>query len=58
MHPLLEAKLKNKELIDAVIDQILKDVNDGDTTAVWVLLSNMPYDELLQFLPEEEWSKY
>jgi len=58
MHPLLESKLKNKDLIDAVIEQILKDVEDGDTTAVWELLSFIPKDNLLQFLPEEQWDNY
>lgn len=50
--------VEKKALIDAVIEQILKDVEDGDTTAVWELLSFIPKDNLLQFLPEEEWSKF
>ena len=45
-------------LIDAVLEQILKDIEDGDTTAVWELLSFIPKDNLLQFLPEDQWSKF
>jgi predicted transcriptional regulator len=58
MKTTIEVMVERKALIDAVIEQILKDVEDGDTTAVWELLSFIPYDNLLQFLPEEEWSKY
>jgi hypothetical protein len=48
----------NEALIDAVIEQILKDIKDGDLTAISELLSFTPKDNLIQFLPEEEWSKY
>ena len=48
----------NEALINAVIKQILEDVNYSDMTAIHELLSFIPKENLIQFLPEEEWSKY
>ena len=45
-------------LIDACIEQIKKDINDGDLTALDELLSKMPWENLKFYLPEEEWEKY
>ena len=39
-------------LINAVIDQIQKDVHDGDFTALEELLAFVPKDKLQGFLPE------
>ena len=39
-------------LIDAVIDQIEKDVHDRDFTALEELLAFVPKDKLKGFLPE------
>jgi hypothetical protein len=58
MKTTIEVMVEKKALIDAVIEQILKDVEDGDTTAVWALLSFIPKDNLLEFLPEEQWIKF
>ena len=46
--------LERKELIDAVIEQIQKDIMDEDTTAIWELLSFIPKENLIEFLPEEK----
>lgn len=41
-------------LLDAVLNQIVKDVNDGDLTAIHEMLSYLPDSTLLGFLPEEQ----
>jgi hypothetical protein len=39
-------------LIDAVIDQIKKDIMDGDITAIDELLKSVPVKNLESYLPE------
>ncbi len=41
------------QLIDRVLEQIVKDVQDGDLTAIQELLVYCPVDALKQYLPEE-----
>ena len=45
-------------LIDAVINQIDEDLANGDKTAICELLSFIPKENLIQFLPEEHWDKF
>ena len=40
------------DLIDAALDQIRKDVEAGDFTAIEELLAFVPKDKLKEFLPE------
>ena len=40
-------------LIDAVLEQVVDDVQDGDLTALQELLVYCPVDALKQYLPEE-----
>ena len=44
-----------QKLIDAVVEQIRSDVRSGDLTAVEELIKTLPYDRMLQFLPEDQW---
>jgi phage gp29-like protein len=44
----------NKELLDRVLEQIAKDVESGDMTAIEELIADIPNDKALHFLPEEE----
>jgi len=44
-----------QKLVDAVLDQITSDVRQGDLTAVEELVKHLPYQTLLQFLPEDQW---
>ena len=39
-------------LIDAVLEQVIDDVQDGDLTALQELLVYCPVDALKQYLPE------
>lgn len=39
-------------LIDAVLEQVVDDVQDGDLTALQELLVYCPVDALKQYLPE------
>jgi hypothetical protein len=45
-------------LIDRVIEEIRKDFAMGDLTALDELLSFVPRENLIGYLPEEEWEKY
>ena len=44
-------------LINSVLDQIQKDVHDGDLTAIEELLSFVPEDKLRGFLPEDYYNE-
>lgn len=49
----------NKELvIDVLIEQIKKDILDGDVTVLAEILGFVPDGNLLHSLPEETWDKY
>jgi hypothetical protein len=39
-------------LIDRVLEQIQKDIEDGDLTAIEELLTYVPYTYLTNYLPE------
>ena len=43
-----------QDLIDAVLDQIQEDVNNGDMTAIEELLGNVDKKDLVAFLSEEK----
>ena len=45
--------IDRKDVIEAVVDQIKKDLAAGDETAIWELLDRVEDDVLLAFLPEE-----
>ena len=48
--------MPNKQkLVDAVLDQIKKDIVSGDATAIEALIENIDHDQLVQFLPEDQW---
>lgn len=42
----------NEQLIDAVLEQIQLDIQNGDLTAIVELLQFIPEDKLQGFLPE------
>ena len=50
----LDRKL-NESLIDAVLEQIRKDVRDGDLTAIEELIIGLPHHRLVGYLPEDQW---
>ena len=45
-------------LIKRVLEEIKSDIGNGDTAALAELLSFLPDDNLIQYLPEEEWEDY
>ena len=47
-----------QDLIDAVLDQIQEDVNNGDMTAVEELLGNVDKKDLVAFLSEEKQANF
>ena len=42
-----------EELIDQVLEQIQKDIRDGDLTAIGELLTFVPKENLKGYLPEK-----
>tara|TARA_R110000868_G_C10380519_1_gene719336 strand:+ start:341 stop:502 length:162 start_codon:yes stop_codon:yes gene_type:complete len=44
-----------KIVIDMVIEQIKKDIEAGDMTAIEELLLSVPQEKLVAYLPEETW---
>ncbi len=55
------AKIKNyldSPLIDRVVEEIKRDIEQHDETALCELLSFVPVKNLIQYLPEEEWTKF
>jgi uncharacterized protein with PIN domain len=45
-------------LIERVVEAIKSDLSIGDVEALEELLSFVPRENLLEYLPEEEWEKY
>lgn len=41
-------------IIESVITQIQKDIEDGDTKCIYEMLTNLSDDCLLSYLPEEK----
>lgn len=46
------------DLLDTVIGEIKRDIEAGDVSAIWELLSHCPAEQLIQYLPEEKWEAY
>jgi hypothetical protein len=42
------------DIWEKVIEQIKDDINDGDVTAIYEMLQQVPKDVLIAYLPEEE----
>ena len=43
-----------KEILDLVLEQIAKDVEAGDMTAIEELIADIPNDKAFHYLPEGE----
>jgi hypothetical protein len=50
--------MDSEKLIDAVIEQIEKDLAGGEAMALAELLSYIPTNCLIGFLPEERWGEF
>ena len=46
------------KLIERVLEQIKADLFNGDVEAIEELLSFVPRENLIGYLPEEEWEQY
>ena len=42
-----------QHLIDKVLEQIVRDVESGDLTAIEELIADIPADKAVHFLPEQ-----
>ena len=47
-----------KDLIETVGEQIKLDVHCGEVEAIEELLSFVPYVNLIEYLPEEDWKQF
>lgn len=47
-----------ERLFTAVLEQISTDVSNGEVGAIEELLRYTPIKDLIEFLPEEDWSKF
>ena len=47
-----------QKAIDAVIEELKKDILSGDCTVLEELLKRIPTDTLIMSLPEEQWPDY
>ena len=47
------SNLSTQQLIDLVLDQIVKDLEGSDMTAIEELLKTVPRKNLIAYLPEE-----
>ena len=45
-------------LINRVLEQVKADLSMGDLTAIEELLTFVPKENLIGYLPEEEWEQY
>jgi hypothetical protein len=45
-------------LIERVVEEIKRDIDNGDVTALEELLSFTPKENLIAYLPEEEWERF
>ena len=45
-------------LICEVLEQVKRDIEVGDHTAIFELLATCPVADLIAFLPEEKWDKF
>jgi hypothetical protein len=51
--------LKTKDdLIEKVLEQIIIDVHCGDIEAIEELFKFCPIENLIEYLPEEDWRKF
>ena len=46
------------KLIKRVLEEINSDLFNGDTEAIEELLTFVPKENLVQYLPEKEWREY
>ena len=49
--------MDRKDLIEAVIGQIMIDIDRGDFTAIWELMERVDEEVLAGFIPEEQLAK-
>lgn len=49
---------KKQKLVDAVLERIKEDVSQGDLTAIDELLKFCPVENLIGYLPEEQWKQF
>ena len=54
----MKSPKSKQDLIEKVLKQIVIDVHCGDSEAIEELLSFCPIDNLIEYLPEEDWKPF
>lgn len=53
-----EQEIRKQKLADAVLEELKKDFASGDFTVIDDLLKRIPFKDLIQALPEEQWNQH
>ena len=54
----MKSPKSKQDLIETVTQQIIVDVHCGDSEAIEELLSFCPIENLIAYLPEEDWKQF
>jgi len=54
----MKTQLTREDLIETAMEQIKLDVHCGDYEAIEELLKFCPIENLIEYLPEEDWKKF
>ena len=54
----MKSPKSKQDLIETVLQQIVMDVRCGDSEAIEELLKFCPIENLIEYLPEEDWKKF
>jgi hypothetical protein len=54
----MKSKKTKKELIDVVLENIVLDIHVGDHTALAEMLNFIPVENLVAYLPDEDFKKF
>ena len=54
----MKIKASKQKLVDAILEQMKRNVVEGDITVEESLFMQIPKEKLLAALPEDEWDKF
>lgn len=54
----MKSPKSKQDLIETVTQQIIVDVHCGDSEAIEELLKFCPIENLIEYLPEEDWKQF
>jgi hypothetical protein len=54
----MKSPKSKQDLIETALKQIVMDVHCGDLEAIEELLNFLPIENVVQYLPEEDWKQF